>query len=142
MKAKTKGELRGELVMNEIELAETKGELQDQRTKTTQVLVAFLLAIETALSRQPENYAVLAEVIVYFVAQLRSFKTFNYPDGDLLNEEFVAKQCSQMGFDQVTETSIKESLEDCVVLSRMLKEGKTQEDIEKHLREKYKRRQG
>ena len=137
MKAKTKDQLRGEIITLEIERDALKQELKDATSKIANTLLAFLNALGSEQARikysadKNDNYDVLAGVATSFFAELKRLVGYDITNK---NPESLEAYCDIMGFDEATVTVIKQRIQIYYEMSKMIHEGKSAEEIQEFVK--------
>lgn len=136
MKAKTKDQLRDEIIALETERDALKQELEIAKHLYTYTHVAFSNTMQSvylgAKSRigKVDVYDTLADIITTYFAELTRLTDLDFTQGACL--ERVDEFCSNMGFDQVTVTAIKQRIPQYFQIRKMAYEGKSDEEIAKY----------
>jgi len=137
MKAKTKDQLRNEILALEAERDTLKQELEDVKRLYDYTRVAFLFTMQHAYllaKKYIGKYSVheaLADIVITYFAELTRLTDLDFTQGRGL--EHVGESCDDMGFDQVTTTVIKQRVPQVLQINKMAYEGKGIEEIVKYV---------
>ncbi len=139
MKAKTKDQLRGEIIELQAECDGLKVKLEAATTQFKDILLALSCALGATLNNLPNHHTAFAIFTTTFFAELKRTTGIDYTSDELTDTfEFLV---NRMGFDQVTAMSIKETINVYFEINKMVHEGKSDKDILEFL-EKFKETEG
>jgi adenylate kinase family enzyme len=137
MKAKTKDQLRGEIIALETEREALKQALKNAKTKINGIFVAFSTAltselyVDEHLVRERDGFDALASFVTSFFAEVKLISSYDITKDSESLEAF----CNSMGFDDVTATVIKQRIQVYYELAKMVREDKSEKEIQEFIKE-------
>ena len=139
MNAKTKGQLRVDVLTLEMKRKALKRAFKDTKGKTVNIFHAFSSALRSTLAQEPNSFEAFVSFVTTFFADLRRLTGLDFAK----DESFGALEtlCDMMGFDKATTTAIKQRIPVYFEISKMIHTGTSEEEILEFVR-KYKEAEG